>query len=184
LALLVGATLFAAQPAAASPAAASPQTFAAQGAAAGLTAQQVSWLQTQVTSYVAKSGGRQTSLNTVDVNGRAELRIALPGEAHPRTFAGARPMSPAGPCDGGTAPGYLCLYQGQNGTGSQIPMYVCTTIDLPNWSGYGSWGDNQTTGTRSIFFTRYYGIGENIYAKANNQSYDWTPIWHVQNCGA
>jgi len=172
-ALLVAGSLVTAQPAVAS------ESFARQGTKAGLNTQQVSWLQDQVDRYVAKSGGRQTSLNTVNVDGKADVRFALPGEQRPRDFSAAKV---AGPCDGGTAPGYLCLYSGTYGTGSQIAMYVCTTIDLPNWSGNGSWGDNQTTGTRSIYFTRYYGIWQNVYAKSNSQVYNWTPVWHVQNC--
>lgn len=172
-ALLTAAALFSSP----SPAAAAP-SYHAQGFAAGLTAQQVSWLQGQVDQYTAAAGGRQTSLNTVDINGKAELRVALPGEAHPRNFT----TKLTTPCDGGAARGYLCLYRGTYGSGTQIAMYECTTINLPGWSGNGSWGNSQTPGTVSYYLGRYYGIADRLVAQGYNHVYNWTPVWHVQNC--
>ncbi len=153
--------------------------FAADGTRAGLTAGQVGWLQGEVNRYLARTSGQQTGLNVVKTATGAEFRAALPGEARPRNLSAA---AASGPCDGGTAPGYLCVYSGPHGTGSQIAMYTCGGIDLPNWNGYGSWGDNQTPGTVTYFYTQYYGIADKFTAKSNNQNYNWTPVWHIDPC--
>lgn len=42
------------------------------------------------------------------------------------------------------------------GTGTQIYMYRCGNYDLPNWVGYGSWGNNQTRGTVAVFWGKVW----------------------------
>lgn len=160
---------------------AGPQAFVAQSRAAGLTGEQASWLQAEAERYLAAMGGKQVAPNRIEVEGRAEVSIALPGDAHPRDLSGRGAVALAGPCDGGTAYGHFCAYQRQFGTGTQIDMYRCGNYDLPNWVGYGSWGNNQTRGTVAVFWGKVWPYDSST-APSNDQSYDWTPVWTVTNC--
>jgi hypothetical protein len=151
--------------------------FADAGTRAGLTTGQVSWLQGEVDRYLTRTPGRQTALNEIKTATGADLRIALPGEKQPRKLSATYD-----PCDGGTAPGWLCLYSGTWGTGSHVGLYSCGEVPLPDWNGYGSWGDDQTTGTWTYYKNIYENIIDKFQAKANNQSYYWKPVWWVDPC--
>jgi hypothetical protein len=175
--LLAGASLVASATTVLSGVPASASTgFADEGARAGLTADQISWLQGEVDRYLARTSGRQTALNAVKTATGAELRIALPGEKQPRRFSAAYD-----PCDGGTAPGWLCVYSGQYGTGHHFGMYDCVRTTMP-WSTLGSWGDNQTTGTWTYYLYKDKTVYDSFQAKANNQDYNWTVIWYIDPC--
>ncbi|WP_052591992.1 hypothetical protein [Luteipulveratus mongoliensis] len=153
--------------------------FSQAGRAAGLTGSQIGWLQAEVDRDISRSGGQQVALNVVQREG-AQLRIALPGESRPRHLGG-RGLA-ASPCDGGTAPGWFCAYSSTFGRGSQLGMYRCGTYSLPGWSGFGSWGDNQTAGTQSLFQLRDHTTVKNVFAPSNSQEYNWDPIWFIKNC--
>ncbi|MGW4064864.1 hypothetical protein ACWEGE_41715 [Amycolatopsis sp. NPDC004747] len=150
--------------------------FAADGVRAGLSAGQISRLQSEADRYLARTPGRQTALNEVKTTTGAELRIALPGEKQPRKLSARYD-----PCDGGTAPGWLCVYSGQYGTGSHFGMYDCVVTPMP-WSGLGSWGDNQTTGTWTYYLFKDKFVYDKFQAKANNQDYNWTVVWWIIPC--
>ncbi|WP_052594662.1 hypothetical protein [Luteipulveratus mongoliensis] len=152
-------------------------SFAEEGRDAGLSPAQVGWLQSTVEHEITRSGGRQTALNVVHREG-AELRIALPGEKRPRRLGALA----AGPCDGGTAPGWFCAYSDTYGNGSQLAMYTCNTYSLPGWTSVGSWGDSQTPGTRTLFETKDHTVWDEIYAPNNVQEYDWVHVWFIKNC--
>src|SRR5690348_16727247 len=61
------------------------QPFAEQAAAAHLTPAQTATLQGKVNDYLKVVGGKQVALNRIVFSG-GELRVALPGEAHPRNL--------------------------------------------------------------------------------------------------
>jgi hypothetical protein len=145
--------------------------------AAGLSSSQAAWLQRTVDAYLSTAEGKQTSPNTIDLNGAGEVQIALPGEQHPRDFA--HPGSTlADPCAGGTARGYVCAYSGARGTGSRVAGYYCRRVYYLNkeifWNtGTGSWGSNQSRGVRGAFFKTNGRIADYIPDQGNNQNYSW-----------
>jgi hypothetical protein len=165
----------------AAPASADVSSFADQGRAAGLTAEQIKTLQAKADDYLAKMGGTQVSLNRIDLNGKATLNITLPGEDHPRVLAapyGAQFIDAACP--------FLdfCAYSGSNFTGDQINMFTCGKYFMPFGSG-GSWDNNQTTGTRACFY-RDIDARSLIHctapAHSSNLNANWLPVVTVVNC--
>ncbi|GAB3746375.1 hypothetical protein GCM10027598_84470 [Amycolatopsis oliviviridis] len=168
--------------AAADAAAPDRQRFMIQATTAGLNAAQAEWLQLEVERYLATMGGRQTAPNKIDIDGEAEVRIALPGEESPREL-GSPPGAAKipGPCDGGTAYGHFCAYSGTFGKGTQIDMYKCDTYRIP-WASVGSWGNNQTKDTVALFLNNSGFPIDSSKAPSNNHVYDWNPVHDVINC--
>ena len=164
-----------------SPAGAAPrsQPFAAQAAAAHLTAAQTTALQSKVNGYLTKLGGKQVALNQIAFDG-GEILVALPGEAHPRSFAGPQ-VALADMC-AGQLNGYFCVFQSTYYTGDELAWWKCASYPML-WSGYGSWKNNQTAGTQAVF--RNYSGGV-IYttpgAYSYSPNYNWTPVYHINIC--
>ncbi|WP_051794319.1 hypothetical protein [Kibdelosporangium aridum] len=151
---------------------------AAQARALGLEPAQVSLLQGTVDQYLARMGGTQTGPNTIDLAGGGQVSIALPGEDYPRRPATAA----AGPCDGGTAPGYFCAYRRANGKGDQIVMPGCLGYYIPAFWSTGSWGNNKKKGTRAWFLDKNKKIIFEYPAPSNRQSYSWSATEQVAPC--
>ncbi|WIX75994.1 hypothetical protein QRX50_31540 [Amycolatopsis carbonis] len=153
------------------------QHFMADASAAGLSHAQVDWLQRAVDTYLSKTEGKQTSPNTIDLNGTGEVQIALPGEQHPRDFAHPGSRLPD-PCAGGTALGYVCAYSDAWGAGSIVAGYYCNQNYYLNqdifWNTFtGSWGSNQYGGAQGAFFTPDGHVADWIPEQGNNQNYSW-----------
>ncbi|GLZ37974.1 hypothetical protein [Actinokineospora sp. NBRC 105648] len=156
--------------------------FAAQGRAAGLTADQSAWLRAEVDHTIAVLGGKQVGLNKVDVDGAAQVSIALPGEAHPRDFAATRGAAAVvAACSPRAAYGYFCAYSDTNLQGSQIAMYSCRQYEIP-WVSVGSWHNNQTRGTVAKFMVPEGPVVQTSVAPSDDWLYDWQPIKWVRNC--
>lgn len=151
---------------------------AAQARALGLEPAQVSWLQGMVNRYLASMGGTQTGPNTIDLAEGGQVSIALPGEDHPRRPATAA----AGPCDGGTAPGYFCAYQRTSGKGDQVVMPGCLDYYIPESWITGSWGNNKKQGTRAWFIDKNKNIIFEHPAPSNRQAYSWSATHQVNPC--
>lgn len=158
--------------------------FTAQAVAAHLTKTQATALQAEADRYLTATGGTQVSPNTIDLNGRGKVYVAIPGEAQPRSFPSAS-GSPAAadPCDGGGADyHHFCAYSRTYWSGSHIDMYTCGSYNIP-WTGAGSWDNNQTVGTRARM---YNPSGTLIYTTPPAHSYDangdWTHVHTVRNC--
>jgi hypothetical protein len=157
--------------------------FAKQGRAAGLTAVQTSKLQAKADKYLSELGGTQVALNKIDLNGKASVFIALPGEDHPRELQsqyGAQATDVN--CTGGADYLHFCAYSGSNFGGDQIDMYTCGRYFMPFGSG-GSWDNNQTAGTQAAFYRQdnsliHYTAG----AHSLNLHADWLPVYWVVNC--
>lgn len=155
--------------------------FGAQARAAGLTQVQADALQTEVESNLARLGGRQVSANEIRLAEGATLLIPVPGEKYARDLtspAGTRTAA-AWECDYG----WFCMYRGENGTGERLALYYCQDRLLDNWTGYGSWWNNQTPGTQAQFKDRNRNV---IFttpgASSWDDSYYWTPVWYVKPC--
>lgn len=176
----------------AAPGVASASTqFVAQARAAGLSSSEADWMQRMASWYVVKAEGKQTSPNTVDLPDGGRVQIALPGEQYPRDFSRADGTL-ASQCNGGTARGYVCVYSGYRGTGTSIAGYYCgygNSIYMnPEifWnSGQGSWGSNQSSGARGLFWTIGGRIADYIPDQGYNHYYEWADrqITEFVTCG-
>ncbi|MGW0698530.1 hypothetical protein ACWD0A_04175 [Streptomyces sp. NPDC002867] len=111
-----------------------------EAATANLTTAQTASLQAKVDRYVKRTGGKQVALNKIDLNGRGELLVTVPGERHPRDFAsGDGSRIAADPClEGSVYSGWFCAYSGQTYQGDALRWYYCGKRFMP-WGGYGSW---------------------------------------------
>ncbi|MEE1753652.1 peptidase inhibitor family I36 protein [Streptomyces sp. SP18CS02] len=145
------------------------QDFAAEAERAGLTDHQQAGLQEAVDRHLAREGGTRVALNRIEVEGRGEIVLPLPGAKRD-----ARADCPAQ---------NFCMFTGTNFTGAQFNLYRCGSYALSNWNGYGSWINNQTPGTRARFqdqnrSTIYTTPG----AYSASSSYNWSPVWYVIPC--
>ncbi|MET9429475.1 MULTISPECIES: peptidase inhibitor family I36 protein [unclassified Streptomyces] len=142
--------------------------FAAQAEAAGLDDDEAEDLQEQVDTHLARHGGTQVALNRIAIADKGEIVLPLPGARQGRASCPAQ---------------NFCMFTGTNFTGAQFNLYRCATYALDNWTGYGSWINNQTAGTRARFLdsnrnTIYTTPG----AYSASSSYNWNPVWYVVNC--
>ncbi|KUO01255.1 hypothetical protein AQJ84_02015 [Streptomyces resistomycificus] len=165
-------------------AASAGQPFADQAAKAHLTKAQTTSLQAKVDRYVKRTGGKQVALNEIDLGGDATLMVALPGEKHPRDFAsGDSSRAAFDPClQGQVHSGWFCAYSREGFNGDALRWYECGRRGMP-WGDWGSWINDQTPGTRAIFF----GADGSAYDAtpapySSNSRYYWTPVWSIKNC--
>jgi hypothetical protein len=177
-ALLLGLTVPAV--AASGPAA---QPFAAQARAAHLSAAQTDALRAEVNRVIAATGGTQVALNEIDLNGRGDVLVAIPGESHPRNFSSPASAQVDHCTEGPVYSGYFCAYSGTSFQGSEIQMYYCQSYGIP-WSGNGSWINDQTPGTTARF---YNNAGTRIYTTPPPYSYNtnyssWTNVHTIRPC--
>ncbi|MFF0449938.1 hypothetical protein ACFYT4_26600 [Streptomyces sp. NPDC004609] len=162
---------------------AAPQGFTAQARAAGLTSAEATALQAEVDRYLTELGGTQTSPNTVDLGNQATLRVAIPGEKHPRDLSGGKAAASPNCHPGGADFYFFCAYSGQDYTGSEIAMGACGLYNIPAAWGWGSWDNNQTDGTEAIMYNSSSHI---IFITQPAHSWDfsgdWGPVGKVRNC--
>ncbi|MFI6588339.1 hypothetical protein [Embleya sp. NPDC050493] len=173
----------------AAPAASAASRFAPQAASAHLTAAQTSALQTEVDGYLKTMGGTQVALNKIDLDGKGEVLVALPGEAHPHDFAsGDGNRVAADPCTTGTgASGNFCAYQRDSYQGTRIDMWQCDTrYYVSTWGSGGSWINDQTRNQESRRARMYNPSGTLIYttpvAYSSDPHGDWNPVRYVIPC--
>lgn len=160
--------------------------FRADAVAAGLTADQAAALQAKADSYLASVGGKQIAPNEIDLNGNATIGLTVPGEAKVRNLKTANTTADLDPCFYGeqhAKDGHFCAYSDTFFAGDSIDMYHCASYSLPNWTGTGSWINQQSSGTRA----RFYGKSGNLLyttpvPNSFEQSYYWGPVWTIRNC--
>lgn len=174
--------LGAATPASATTASATGQPFARQAVAAKLTPEQAKALRTKVDGYLKTFGGRQVSLNEIELDG-GHLRVVVPGESQPRDLSsGSGSGILASPCGGGLYTGWFCAYSGSSFTGDQLNWYNCVSYGMP-WGTTGSWKNNQYMGTRARFYNGAGGIYQTTPgAYSYSSSYSWLPIYRIRPC--
>ncbi|WP_180686146.1 peptidase inhibitor family I36 protein [Streptomyces gossypiisoli] len=116
--------------------------YAAEAKAVGLSDRQAAQLQDRVDVQLAdmKVPAEQVSYNEIRAkDGSASITVSAPGAAASTSCSYT----------------YLCLWDGANWTGTKLSFYVCAFRDL---SDYGfsdrltSYKNNQTSGTRSLFY--------------------------------
>jgi len=159
--------------------------FAKQARTGGLTAERADALQTKVDRLLSRDGGRQVSANEIRLADGASLLVAVPGEKYARDLTkttsaptGTRSAA-AWECDYE----YFCMYRGQNGTGDRLALYTCVDHALSNWTGYGSWYNNQTPGTQAKLKDRNRNVlVTTVGAPSYHPSFNWDPIWYVRPC--
>ncbi|MFI6288956.1 hypothetical protein ACIBCM_30140 [Streptomyces sp. NPDC051018] len=162
---------------------AAPQGFTAEALAAGLTQGEATALQAEVDRRRAELGGTQITPNVVDLGNRVTLRVAIPGERHPRDLSGGR--AAASPHCGvwGADHRYFCAFSGPDFSGSEIAMYTCANYSIPGSWGAGSWHNNQTRGTTSRM---YNSRNQVIFITDPAPDWDtrgnWRPVAKVRNC--
>ncbi|QQC87376.1 peptidase inhibitor family I36 protein [Streptomyces alfalfae] len=164
--------------------------FAQQAESAHLTSAQTAALQADVDRYLKKMGGTQVALNKIDLKGKGEILVALPGEARPRDFAsGDGTRAAADPClDVPGVSGNFCAYQRDNYSGSIIKMRQCNTkYYVSTWGRGGSWINDQTRNVESRRARMYNPNGTMIYktprAFSSDPHGDWNPVRYVIPCG-
>ncbi|MBW6435797.1 hypothetical protein KZ829_18815 [Actinoplanes hulinensis] len=166
-----------APPTAATAAPTADTAFSAQARAAHLSRAQSAALQAEVNRYLAGSGGRQVSLNKIDLNGTGAILVAIPGEDHPRDFtAGDATTLAADPClDGVKYSGWFCAYSKSHYKGTRIGMYGCGLYyDVSKFTSGGSWVNDQTRGTRAVMYAK---SGERVFVTRPSYSFDATGNW-------
>ncbi|MEU6062491.1 hypothetical protein [Streptomyces sp. NPDC047097] len=163
--------------------------FARQAESAQLTRAQTTALQSEVNGYLKGMGGTQVALNKIDLDGRGEVLVALPGEARPRDFAsgdGTRVV--ADPCLAPGVSGNFCAYKESGFEGTRITMWQCgTRYYVSTWGRGGSWINDQTRGLESRRARMYNPNGTLIYRTpvpySSDSTGDWQPVRSVIPCG-
>ncbi|GGU41031.1 hypothetical protein [Streptomyces violascens] len=166
--------------------ASTPQPFASQARAAHLTPAQDSALRAEVAKYLQRSGGKQISLNEIRVDDKRTIRVAIPGEAHPRTFTDHGSTAPAysSICNPNatTSNGYFCAFSGSHWTGSEDRMYYCHPYDM-NFTGWGSWVERQYGDHAAKFYGKRGDLlGQTLGPVSAASDENWYYVWTVVPC--
>jgi hypothetical protein len=151
------------------------QRFAEQAKAAGLSDAQVSGLQAKVDAFLEKHRGTQVAPGRIQLpDGKAFVQMAVPGERNARDFSRNGAVTPQQSCPYY----YFCAYRG----GDVLSYYYCNDQYMP-WTGYGSYVNNQTPGTRATFKNSGHGsIGTSCAAYCAVGSINWSPIYYIDPC--
>ncbi|MFJ4633711.1 hypothetical protein [Streptomyces sp. NPDC088847] len=175
--LLAAAAL--AEPSQASASTGGNPVFQQQARRLGLTAAETHSMQSRVDAYINKAGGTQVDINKIKLDDQGSYALLpLPGEKKARDLSAA-----AGGSYRGCPYYYFCMWQSVTFEGT-MNYYTKCGIDWPvYWSGYGSWVNNQTPGTRVQFkdidyVTRWTDAG----ARSEDDSADWTWVYQLQIC--
>lgn len=151
--------------------------FAAQVSQAGLTAIEAGQLQSKVDGYLAAFGGSQVSANRIEFPG-GYIVVAAPGQTYADDLA-----TPAMYIDPRACPHYhFCMYRGMSYTGDYMFLYHCTEVALSNWVGWGSYLNNQTSGTMTVMYDRNHRWYVGSIAPHTNPQFNWDPVWYVDPC--
>ncbi|MFD9068766.1 MULTISPECIES: hypothetical protein [Streptomyces] len=183
--LMLGTGVASAQAGSAAP---STPRFASQAESARLTSAQTTALQADVDRYLKKMGGTQVALNKIDLKGKGQILVALPGEDRPRDFASGDGMRMAAdPCRTGPVSGIFCAYQRDNYQGTRIDMVVCNRrYYVSTWGAGGSWINDQTRNTAGREAKMYNPSGRLVYTTpppySSDPHGDWNPVRFVIPC--
>jgi hypothetical protein len=154
--------------------------FATQAHDVGLTGAQAASLQERVNTYLARTGGTQTAINKIDLDGKAELVLTLPGENRTREIGASGLIGVQAICDQGN----FCAFRQQNYNGDVLRYYYCADkLSMP-WAGYGSYLNNQTGGVSAHFYdsTAAY-MYDSLAAVYGSPTFNWTPVYWIKPCG-
>jgi hypothetical protein len=76
--------------------------------------------------------------------------------------------------------GNLCLYTGQNFTGTRFDLFTCKTYYLSQWNGYGS--DYNNYAVAAIHYGQTGSMVGGLGPNSKRSSYNFYPVWSVKNC--
>ncbi|MFI8895552.1 peptidase inhibitor family I36 protein [Streptomyces paradoxus] len=158
-----------------------PAAFDQQARAAGLSRDDADALQAKVDRYLARQDGRQVSANEIALADGAKLTVTVPGERYVRDLStpAASRAAAQWECDYT----YFCMFRQTLGMGDRLALYHCQDYALRDWTGDGSYYNNQTPGTQAVFKNRNRTvIHTTLGAPFSVASYDWTPVWFVRPC--
>lgn len=179
--LVAGLLLVVAGTGVASASTSSLSAFATQSKAAGLTAAQAKVLQSRVDAYLHKVGGTQVAANEIRLPGDATLLVTLPGETRARSLTGGVTPNSTPYC----IQYDICAWSQQYWEGDEIFAEKCgisNRVPIP-FSGYGSYANWQTTGTKARFLDSSLNLIEySLPAFVNRNSYPWTPVYWMVAC--
>jgi hypothetical protein len=153
--------------------------FTAQAKSVGLTDSAAKELQSKVDSYLSETGGTQVGVNKIKLRS-ATLLVTLPGEKRARDLD-VQPQSTNS--TDSFFYGHMYGFSQPDFEGDVMDMYNCYDHRI-YWSGYGSWLNNQTTGTKAKFKSddgviRWTSPG----AESEDPHADWSWVHWVLNCG-
>jgi hypothetical protein len=160
--------------------------FTAQAQKVGLRTDQMEVLQARVEGYLAKSGGVQVGANEIQYADGSLLVLALPGESRARRL---NPAVATGQSLYACPYEWFCVYQ-YTFFGGDIKMeWNCAYYVPVPWAGDGSYVNNQTSGTKAMFYR--FGdwphqdelIGYTYPASVTILSYNLTPVYWFKACG-
>jgi len=95
-------------------------------------------------------------------------------------------VGPRGPVQAipaqGCPPGDFCMYTGIDFTGMVFPLYFCGTYNLYNWNGYGSYHNNETSGTAARLLFQDHSTHLIDYPGDMDGAWDFSPDWFAVPC--
>jgi hypothetical protein len=80
--------------------------------------------------------------------------------------------------------GNLCVaaYDATKGDYVVYYLYYCTTYELSNFVGNGSYRNQQTGGATARFYGQTGNLLTSVPAGGSSNSYNWNPVWSIRNC--
>ncbi|MFJ4244813.1 hypothetical protein ACIP17_29920 [Streptomyces iakyrus] len=157
--------------------------FDEQASAAGLSRDEADALQAKVDRYLARQDGRQVSANEIVLADGARLTVTVPGERYVREMNTSATTASRSAAQWECDYTYFCMFRQTLGMGDRLALYHCQDYALQNWTGEGSYYNNQTPGTRAVFKNQNRNvIDTTLAAPFSVASYDWTPVWFVRPC--
>jgi len=78
----------------------------------------------------------------------------------------------------------FCAYSGTNFTGTVLPPMIDCNVDVfMPFAHFGSFVNNQTSGTRATFKDSNHNvINRTLGAYTESASFNWGPVFYVQAC--
>jgi hypothetical protein len=155
--------------------------FAAQAKAAGLTGPEAASLQKRVDDYLARIGGTQVTINKINLDGKAELLLTLPGEERAREVDENGGVGTAAACDYYS----FCAYSQQNQLGNVLSYTYCAyQLEMPFY-GYGSYINHQSWYVSAHFYdyNRVY-MYDSLQAPVIVNTFNWSYVSWIKPCGA
>jgi hypothetical protein len=116
---------------------------------------------------------------------------AVTGAVPTKTGAADRPTWCWNPAQANTCCPYtaICGWSQRAGGGTRAEYFSCETdFPVPNdFTGYGSWINNETAGTHAYFKNRSHVIIYTTPAPTAStptwsSSYNWHPVWYIEAC--
>ncbi|ANS66614.1 hypothetical protein SLINC_4390 [Streptomyces lincolnensis] len=80
--------------------------------------------------------------------------------------------------------GNLCVaaYDATKGDHVVYYLYYCTTYELSNFVGTGSYRNQQTGGATARFYGQSGNLLTSVPAGGSSNAYNWNPVWSIRNC--